>query len=62
MDKTTDEFCPDCGHHLYKFKIISPGKYFCIECGQWLDPEQAASLHQVEDKRREFMTAWKADE
>ena len=56
MDKTTDKFCPECGHHLYTFCIINPARFFCIECSQWLEPEQVATMHEVETLRREFMS------
>ena len=51
MDKTTDKFCPECGHHLYR----KPGSLFCVECGADVSEDDAISLHDAEPMRREFM-------
>jgi DNA-directed RNA polymerase subunit M/transcription elongation factor TFIIS len=30
MNKCADKFCPECGHHLYRYE--TRWGYFCAEC------------------------------
>jgi hypothetical protein len=50
MDKCTDEFCPECGHHLYK----NNDSYFCIECSKSVLADDVATFEQVQALRSDY--------
>ena len=50
MDKCTNEFCPECGHHLYK----NGDDYFCIECGRTVPADDVATFEQVQFLRSDY--------
>ena len=51
MDKCTDKFCPDCGHHLYTVTGWT-GKgeitfFFYRECGVEISLCDVATYHEI---------------
>ena len=42
MNKT-NLHCPTCLHHLY----LSPFGYWCVDCGQFVDEEDAMSADEA---------------
>ena len=55
MQKTTDKFCPNCGHHVY---LPSHGEawYICVECDITLYYEEVATLDDVLHLRESYDT------
>jgi len=45
LNKCDDKYCPECGHHVFD-PIHDPAMlgYWCAECCQWIDEQNAAIL------------------
>ncbi len=50
MNKCENEFCPECGHHLYK----NGDDYFCVECGRSVSADDVATFEQVQFLRSDY--------
>ena len=50
MNKSTDKFCPECGHHLYE----NTTDFFCIECNKTVLADDVASFDQVQSLRSPY--------